>query len=392
MSGPVTVVAMPGSGSEVQRAAARRRSDAVARRATRALDGVAGDGATVVVVGVRQVGADAWAVLAEAGLSVVAVDDVPEALRAVARHSAQVVIADVPRGRALVRALRRDPRLAAVHVVLAAPLESAARAARRTGLGRRRRHAHPVRARGARDARRDGGLRAARLRASEALLRSLVDNIPGALYRCACDLDWTMEWLSDEIEEITGYRRSDFIDKPRAHCSRASSIRTTTDYVAQSVHANPSPPGRPFALEYRLVHRDGSGSAGCSSAATPAHGGDGRWWLDGAIFDITARSRGRAGAASSGEVVDAQLAEVRASRARILEAADRARRDIERNLHDGAQQRLVVIALAAAGLARRPTASCPTRRARLGGPTPSGSCGPASPSCATSRAACTRRC
>ena len=38
-------------------------------------------------------------------------------------------------------------------------------------------------------------------------------------------------------------------------------------------------------------------------------------------------------------------AEVRASRARILEAADRARREIERNLHDGAQQRFVSVAL-----------------------------------------------
>ena len=31
------------------------------------------------------------------------------------------------------------------------------------------------------------GLRAARLRANEALLRSLVSNIPGVVYRCACD-------------------------------------------------------------------------------------------------------------------------------------------------------------------------------------------------------------
>jgi hypothetical protein len=50
------------------------------------------------------------------------------------------------------------------------------------------------------------GLRAARLRADEALLRSLVANIPGALYRCACDQDWTMAWVSQEIEEISGYR------------------------------------------------------------------------------------------------------------------------------------------------------------------------------------------
>ena len=38
-------------------------------------------------------------------------------------------------------------------------------------------------------------------------------------------------------------------------------------------------------------------------------------------------------------------AEVAASRARIVAAADQARRRIERDLHDGAQQRLVTLAL-----------------------------------------------
>ena len=42
----------------------------------------------------------------------------------------------------------------------------------------------------------------------------------------------------------------------------------------------------------------------------------------------------------------AQLAEVRASRARILEAGDAERRRLERDLHDGAQQRLLGIRLA----------------------------------------------
>ncbi|MDQ3641131.1 MAG: histidine kinase [Actinomycetota bacterium] len=44
----------------------------------------------------------------------------------------------------------------------------------------------------------------------------------------------------------------------------------------------------------------------------------------------------------------AQLDEVRASRARIVEAADAERRRVERNLHDGAQQRLVTLSLALA--------------------------------------------
>jgi signal transduction histidine kinase len=41
-----------------------------------------------------------------------------------------------------------------------------------------------------------------------------------------------------------------------------------------------------------------------------------------------------------------QLDEVRASRTRIVEAADAERRRVERNLHDGAQQRLVALSLA----------------------------------------------
>ncbi len=47
----------------------------------------------------------------------------------------------------------------------------------------------------------------------------------------------------------------------------------------------------------------------------------------------------------------ARLEEVRASRTRIVEAADAARRRVERDLHDGAQQRLVSLTLAV-GMAR----------------------------------------
>jgi signal transduction histidine kinase len=49
--------------------------------------------------------------------------------------------------------------------------------------------------------------------------------------------------------------------------------------------------------------------------------------------------------------VQAQLEQVRASRARIVQAGDAARRRLERDLHDGAQQRLVTLSLAL-GMAR----------------------------------------
>jgi signal transduction histidine kinase len=54
--------------------------------------------------------------------------------------------------------------------------------------------------------------------------------------------------------------------------------------------------------------------------------------------------------------VEAQLEQVRASRARIVEAGDAERRRLERDLHDGAQQRLVTLSLAL-GMARSQAAA-----------------------------------
>jgi signal transduction histidine kinase len=61
--------------------------------------------------------------------------------------------------------------------------------------------------------------------------------------------------------------------------------------------------------------------------------------------------------------VRVQLEEVRASRQRIVEAGDRERRRVERNLHDGAQQRLVTISLGLAMLQQRDRLDPQTRDA-----------------------------
>jgi signal transduction histidine kinase len=102
--------------------------------------------------------------------------------------------------------------------------------------------------------------------------------------------------------------------------------------------------GRPFSLEYRIIRADGD-VRWVLERGQAQEPGDGRRWLYGAIFDITVR-RAAELALREREVVQAQLAEVHASRARIVDAADHARREIERNLHDGAQQRFVSATLA----------------------------------------------
>ena len=68
--------------------------------------------------------------------------------------------------------------------------------------------------------------------------------------------------------------------------------------------------GRPFSLEYRLVRRDGSICWVLERGLAPG-AGDGRWWLDGAIFDITQRREAER-AMREHAVTEAQLSEVRA--------------------------------------------------------------------------------
>ena len=319
---------------------ASARSTPVRRRPSSALDGLVRDGDGVLVLGLEHLGEEAWAVLADSGLRLLRATETAAAVGVIADGAAQIVVTDAIHGPPLISAVRARPELAGAHVVVCADLDSQheLRDALDSGADDVMRIPFEPEVLAVRVA---TGLRAAQLRASEALLRSLVDSIPGALYRCACDSDWTMEWLSDEIEVITGYPASDFI---------GSAVRTfasiehpdDSEYVAQSVMKSVGT-GQPFALEYRLVRADGS-VRWVLERGQAQEAGDGRWWLDGAIFDITAR-RAAEEALRVHEVTEAQLAEVRASRARILEAADRARRDIERNLHDGAQQRLVSVAL-----------------------------------------------
>ena len=66
---------------------------------------------------------------------------------------------------------------------------------------------------------------------------------------------------------------------------------------------------RPFTLEYRIQRRDG-GERWVLERGQAQAAGDGRRWLDGAIFDVTAR-RAAEQALREHEIVEAQLTEVR---------------------------------------------------------------------------------
>jgi PAS domain S-box-containing protein len=162
-------------------------------------------------------------------------------------------------------------------------------------------------------------------------LAAIVANVPGAIYRCALDADWTMAVISDEIERISGYPAADFVAS--AHRTFGSIIHPDDrDEVDRAVRAATSV-DRPFALEYRIVRADG-GTAWVLERGQQVVGPDGPC-LHGVIFDVTERK------------------ELRAQRARIIAAQDETRRQIGRDLHDGAQQRLMTVALTLRALKAR---------------------------------------
>src|SRR3954447_9008479 len=179
------------------------------------------------------------------------------------------------------------------------------------------------------------------------LLASLTRNVPGAIYRCNLDPDWTMHVIGDEIERITGYPAADFIEnRRRTYMSlvHPHDHRRVEREVWVAVEAD-----RPYELEYRV--RTAAGAYRWVLERGCAGEGHEREGLDGIIFDITDRRRAeeRARRAEADAAVARELAD---SRRRMMRAADDARRRIERDLHDGAQQTLLCALMTLRGAVR----------------------------------------
>lgn len=124
-----------------------------------------------------------------------------------------------------------------------------------------------------------------KIRESEERFRGLVSNIPSAVYRLRIGDIWVMEYISDNIGEITGYAASQFINNQnRTYISliieedRGFCLHEMDKALALQAT---------FEVEYRIRHRDGSvrwvhekGKASYTEEGVPL-------WFDGSIDDIT---------------------------------------------------------------------------------------------------------
>lgn len=85
--------------------------------------------------------------------------------------------------------------------------------------------------------------------------RALLNNIPGIVFRCTCDSDWTMLFISSGVEEITGYAPSELVgNTTRSFASliHERDVEQVERDVFAAIEANQG-----WDIEYRLLHRDG---------------------------------------------------------------------------------------------------------------------------------------
>ncbi|WP_158535073.1 PAS domain S-box protein [Acaryochloris thomasi] len=128
---------------------------------------------------------------------------------------------------------------------------------------------------------------------SEQRFRTLVANIPGAVYRCRLDENWTMLFISAAIVDISGYPASDFIqNQPRAFGDII--VPEDLERVAASIE-QALQDRQPYVLQYRIRHADGEIHWVYEKGqGVFAPDSDRVLCLDGAIFDITSQKQAEA--------------------------------------------------------------------------------------------------
>lgn len=126
------------------------------------------------------------------------------------------------------------------------------------------------------------------LQKSETRFRTMVSNLPGAVYRCSNDEAWTMSYLSEEIFHITGYPASDFIESNvRSYASivHPEDLHLTYKAVEHVIQQ------QMFELNYRVLHADGH-DVWVKEKGRGEYDSDGNLlWLSGFIWDATEQHR-----------------------------------------------------------------------------------------------------
>jgi PAS domain S-box-containing protein len=127
-----------------------------------------------------------------------------------------------------------------------------------------------------------------RLLASQRTLSTLMANLPGMVYRCCNDRDWTMEFVSEGCLDLTGYSPSDLIGNQKL--SYAQVIHPEDRDRVWQVVQDALRDRIPFEMVYRIVTADGEEKwVWEQGRGTFSHEGE-FLGIEGFITDITERT------------------------------------------------------------------------------------------------------
>lgn len=132
-----------------------------------------------------------------------------------------------------------------------------------------------------------------RLQDSEQRIQSMIRNIPGVVYRCLPQHPWTMLFISEQIEKLTGYPASDFTGQSASRSIGA--LMHPEDVEATNLNtANAVRDGQQYINQYRLTDSNGI-TRWVEGRGTAAYDEDGHAeYLDGVIFDVSERKQAEA--------------------------------------------------------------------------------------------------
>ncbi len=113
--------------------------------------------------------------------------------------------------------------------------------------------------------------------------------LPGILYRCLNDKNWTMVYISEEVQAITGYHSSELIlnnTMPYNDLIVPEDQDRVRNTIAEAVIEN-----RPFTVEYRILDKNGDENWVREKGIAIDEDEKGNVILEGFIQDISDRKR-----------------------------------------------------------------------------------------------------
>ncbi|MEW6236337.1 MAG: PAS domain S-box protein [Candidatus Omnitrophota bacterium] len=125
------------------------------------------------------------------------------------------------------------------------------------------------------------------LRENERMLSMLMSNLPGMVYRCRFDKDWTMEFISEGCMGLTGFPPSDLIHNRKKSFNDIIHPDDQTP-VWDNVHSALRE-RRPYELTYRIIAANGSEKWVWERGQGVFTSGGEILFLEGFITDITER-------------------------------------------------------------------------------------------------------